>query len=214
MFNNGKIGFIPNPPQCQIGMVIDVTYNKRKFIFFAALALIVLLCTTFLDLGAYDKPAGYIQIDYIENGQTKAYFELTYNRFERVIFTRPLNVFAATTLAGLKLKHKPVAQAYQIVIAALSGSGARGSQNHVVVRIAQDDLENAKKIEESLISLANTIQEEYKRNTGFDLYTIELYRKALQEAGVLEFSATERRSHREQWQDDDDDDDDDDDNDD
>lgn len=168
---------IPNLPNGQMGTVIDVSYNKRKVIFWAVLAFILLVCFPIVAIEAYSVRAGYIQITNGENEQTNASIELTYNYFNRVISFCPLNDFAVTPLAGMELRFKSITGAYQSIIETFG--------NTVVVRVAQDNLVNAKEIEQSLGAVSD--------NRGLtiksELYTIALYRKALEESGALEFSA-------------------------
>ncbi|GHT53341.1 hypothetical protein FACS1894106_4090 [Spirochaetia bacterium] len=173
MLNNGNIRTIPNLPNSQIGMVIDVSYNKRKFIFGAVLAFILLVCL----IEAYSAKAGYIQITNGENEQTNASIELTYNYFNQVISFCPLNDSAVTPLAGMKLRFKSITGAYQSIIETFGDT--------VVVRIVQDNLVNAKEIEQSL----GAVSDNRELTIKFELYTIALYRKVLEESGALEFSA-------------------------
>ncbi|GHV78445.1 hypothetical protein AGMMS49944_02360 [Spirochaetia bacterium] len=177
MFNNGNIRTIPNLPNGQMGTVIDVSYNRRKFIFWAVLAFILLVCFPIVAIEAYSVKAGYIQITNGENEQTNASIELTYNYFKRVISFCPLNDFAVTPLAGMKLRFKSITGAYQSIIETFGDT--------VVVRIAEDNLVNAKEIEQSLGAVSDNRELTIKS----ELYTIALYRKALEESGALEFSA-------------------------
>ncbi|GHV84127.1 hypothetical protein AGMMS50212_14720 [Spirochaetia bacterium] len=185
MFNNGNIRTIPNLPNSQMGMVIDVSYNKRKLIFWAVLAFILLVCFPFAAIEAYSVRAGYIQIINGENEQTNASIELTYNYFKRVISFCPLNDFAVTPLAGMELRFKSITGAYQNIIETFGNSEFPLSQHTVVVRIAEDNLVNAKEIEQSLGAIPGNLGLTIK----FELYTIALYRKVLEESGALEFSA-------------------------
>ena len=45
LFNNGKIGAIPTPADCQVGMVVTVTYNHTLKIAIISLAAVLLLAT-------------------------------------------------------------------------------------------------------------------------------------------------------------------------
>ncbi|GHV74791.1 hypothetical protein AGMMS49940_20930 [Spirochaetia bacterium] len=177
MLNNGNIRTIPNLPNGQMGTVIDVSYNKRKVVFWAVLAFILLVCFPIVAIEAYSVRAGYIQITNGENEQTNASIELTYNYFNRVISFCPLNDFAVTPLAGMELRFKSITGAYQSIIETFGDT--------VVVRIAQDNLVNAKEIEQSL----GAVSDNRALTIKFELYTIALYRKALEESGALEFSA-------------------------
>jgi hypothetical protein len=199
LFNNGNIRMIPNLSNSQIGMVIDVSDNKQKFIFGALLAFILLVCLPIAAFEAYSVRAGYIQITNGENEQTNASFELTYNYFKRVISFCPLNNLAVPPLAGMELRFKSISGACQSIIETFGNPQFPGSQHTVVVRIAQDNLLNAKEIEQSLGAVPDNRELPIK----FELYTIALYRRVLEESGALEFSALGK------YDDDDDDDDDD-----
>jgi hypothetical protein len=42
LFTNGKFGSIPTPKNAQVGMVIHISYNRKKILLFAVLAALVL----------------------------------------------------------------------------------------------------------------------------------------------------------------------------
>jgi hypothetical protein len=85
----------------------------------------------------------------------------------------------------MKLRFKSVTGACQDIIETFVNPEFPGPQHTVVVRIAQDNLVNAKKIEQSLGAVLDNREVTIK----FELYTIALYRKALKKSGALEFSA-------------------------
>jgi hypothetical protein len=65
LFNNGKIGAIPTPPDCHVGMVVTVKLNnaiKIAIIIFAAVLLIALgiaIGVTFWGRAANAPPNGF-----------------------------------------------------------------------------------------------------------------------------------------------------------
>ncbi|GMO28653.1 MAG: hypothetical protein Ta2F_03960 [Termitinemataceae bacterium] len=172
LFNNGKIGAVPTPAVCHVGMVIDVSYNVKKFIFpcifiFIALAGI-LLQARFLCF----SQIGYVQMSYGEEANKPVSLELSYNYFEHVISVQPLNTFSVAPIMDMHIKGKSVSDAYRIILKTLGNSEMLYAKNYITVRIAQDNLEKAKKIEQELAYLTDNV------NVNFELYTLELYQKA------------------------------------
>ena len=177
LFNNGKIGAVSTPADCRVGMVIDVSYNKRKFIFqgvFIFFTLLgVLLSARFLCF----SPIGYVQITYGRQANKTVSLELSYNYFERVMGAKPLNTFSVAPIMDMRITGKSINDAYVTILETLGSSETLRSQNYITVRIAQDNLENAKKIEQGLALLANNSGNYNNRNITFELYTLELYQK-------------------------------------
>jgi hypothetical protein len=174
LFNNGKIGEIPTRPNCEEGMVVAVSYNRKLITIVAIVSCISLICAFFAFRSVYYSPFGYIQINY-----HNAVVELAYNRFQRIIAVRPLNQQAVEPIAALPLKNTTIEASYEKII--LSFAHSFPAQNLILVRIAQDNLAGAKKIEQSLSffssSLISTSQN--KLTVIFELYTHELYREAM-----------------------------------
>jgi hypothetical protein len=57
LFTNGKFGYIPTPKNARAGMVIYISYNRKKIVFFAVLAAFVL--AALLTGAYYFKAAGH-----------------------------------------------------------------------------------------------------------------------------------------------------------
>ena len=168
LFNNGKIGEIPTPANCEEGMVISISYNKRIITFVSILSGIVLVCAAIVLLSIYNKPVGFVQINY-----QNVIIELTYNRFQRIIASRPLNIQAVEPLTAISLNNNSIQAAYERIILTLTGEGVSAVQGPIVVRIAQDNLINARKIEQSLSAMQNNT------DVTFRIYTHELYQQAM-----------------------------------
>ncbi|GHV86964.1 hypothetical protein AGMMS50255_2600 [Spirochaetia bacterium] len=185
LFNNGKIGAVPTPADCRAGMVIDVSYNRRKFIFlgfFIFFALLgVLLSVRFLCF----SPIGYVQITCGQQANKTVSLELSYNYFERVIGAKPLNTFSVAPIMDMRIKGKSINDAYRTILETLDSSETLRSQNYITVRIAQDNLEKARKIEQGLALLADKSGNYNNRSITFELYTLELYQKTEPDASAL-----------------------------
>jgi hypothetical protein len=178
LFNNGKIGEIPTQPNCEEGTVVTVSYNRRLITIVVIVSCISLICAFFAFRSVYYAPFGYVQINY-EN----AAVELAYNRFQRIIAVRPLNQQAVEPIAILPLNNATIEAAYEKIILSLARSPSFPARNLLLVRIAQDNLAGAKKIEQSLslfsIPLMSALKKEF--TVTFELYTHELYREAMTE---------------------------------
>lgn len=182
LFNNGKFGIIPTPPNCEIGMVVNVSYNKRKIIALVCAALIIffgIVC------GLYFTPAGFLRITRGggEDGGEAVAVELTYNQMKYITAIRPLTQTAVVIVLESSVINKKIPQGFDQVIKSLRRSGGQ-TEKAVHVAIAQNNLEEAKKIERRLLRLLSKNQDDPQNiSVVFELYTLELYRKALQEAG-------------------------------
>jgi hypothetical protein len=180
LFNNGEFRSMPTPPHCEVGTVVAGFYNRRRIIFFVSLSCALLLCFFFLARFLYVTPAGFLRISYGGKNEANVAIELTYNRIERITKIRPLTQNAVETAAGLSAANKKIPDAYGEVIAAFLGSPVIPPQTTVTVAIAQDNLSRAKTIERNLSLLASLPS---PLAAVFELYTLELYRKTLAEAG-------------------------------
>jgi hypothetical protein len=102
---------------------------------------------------------------------------LAYNRFQRILAIRPLNQQAVEPIALLSVNNSSTEAAYEkiMLVFSLSSSPARST---VLVRIAQDDLAEAKKLEQSLSLLSAQLAAATQKvlSVTFELYTQELYR--------------------------------------
>jgi hypothetical protein len=178
LFNNGKIGEIPTRPNFEEGMIVTVSYNKRFIALIGIVSCIALIYAFFALRSVYYSPFGYVQINY-ENTAV----ELAYNRFQRIIAVRPLNQQAVEPIAILRLNNATIETAYEKIIPSLARSPSFPARNLLLVRIAQDNLAGAKKIEQSLslfsIPLMSALKKEF--TVTFELYTHELYREAMTE---------------------------------
>jgi hypothetical protein len=172
LFNNGKIGEIPNPPNCEEGMTITISYNRRFIMLVSLLSCIAVICVVLVLWSVYNKPFGYAQINY-ENVAV----ELAYNRFQRILAIRPLNQQAVEPIALLALNNASIGAAYEKIMLSFSLSSFQ-VRNTVLVRIAQDDLADAKKLEQSLAILSSPLAAATQKEltVTFELYTQELYR--------------------------------------
>ncbi|MDR0456461.1 MAG: hypothetical protein LBH20_07250 [Treponema sp.] len=176
LFNNGKIGEIPTRPNCEEGTVITVSYNRRLIAVVSLFSFVVLLCAIFVLRSVYYDSFGYIQINY-----GNAALELAYNRFQHLLAIRPLNVQAVEPVAALSLSNTKIETAYEKIILAFARSPSFPSHEPVLVRIAQDDLAGAKKIESNLTLLSSPLMavSQKELTVTFELYTHELYREAM-----------------------------------
>jgi hypothetical protein len=113
-----------------------------------------------------------VQINY-EN----AAVELAYNRFQRILAVRPLNRQAVEPIALLSLNNTSVGAAYEKIMLSFSHSSFP-AHSTVLVRIAQDNLAEAKKLEQSLSLLSAPLAAASQKEltVTFELYTHELYR--------------------------------------
>jgi hypothetical protein len=112
-----------------------------------------------------------VQINY-EN----AAVELAYNHFQRILAVRPLSQQAVEPIALLSLNNTSIGAAYEKIML----SFARWSfpaRSTVLVRIAQDNLAEAKKLEQSLTLLSAPLAAASQKQltVTFELYTQELY---------------------------------------
>jgi hypothetical protein len=193
MFNNGKIGKIPNPPQCRVGMIVDVRHNRKRLfsagiaaLFFAAL----FLAARFL----YFSPVGYLQITYQQAEHLKVAVELAYNRLGRVVDTRPLHVKTFSPLGEIDVQGKRIGEAYTETSLAIISALPRDVETAVDVRIAQDDLEKVTEISQSLAPLTEEIRKHAAYvNVEFKLYTLELYREIVIKAATAENDAAQHK---------------------
>jgi hypothetical protein len=184
LYNNGKISEISTPPDCEEGMVITVSYNKRLILLLCVLLFAAVLCAGLFLRSAYLKPFGYVQINYGNvngNANGTAAVELAYNRFRRILAMRPLNQQAVEPIAALSLNNAKLENAYEKIMLSYARSPLFPVRNTALVRIAQDNLAGAKSIEQSLsllsAPLASAAQKEIQ--VSFELYTHELYREAM-----------------------------------
>jgi len=184
LYNNGKIGEINTPPNCEEGMFLSVSYNKRLITLLSVLLFAALLCAVLVIRSVYLKPFGYVQINY-GNGAGAAAVELAYNRFRRIIATRPLSRQAVEPIAALSLNNVKIENAYEKIMLAYARSPLFPAQNTALVRIAQDDLAGAKEIEQSLSFLSSALESAAQKEiqVSFELYTHELYREAMTAPG-------------------------------
>jgi hypothetical protein len=146
-------------------MIINVSYNKKLIVLLGFVSCVILVSVIAALFFVYSKPLGFIQINY-----GNASVELTYNRFQRVLTARPLNIQAVEPLTVLSLNNTSVRTAYERIILTFHAQSA--IPQNPVVRIVQDNLVQAKKIEQSLSLL------EKDPVVTFELYTHELYREA------------------------------------
>ena len=161
LFNNGKIGEIPTPANGEEGMVITVSYNKKMITLLGILTGLILIFAIFIFASAYTKPIGFVQINH--EGTS---IELAYNRFNRVLLARPLNIQAVEPLTSLRLNNTGIKTAYKRIL-------HNTAQGTVVVRIARDNLVKARELEQSLSIL------DVEPTVTFELYTHELYRQVM-----------------------------------
>jgi hypothetical protein len=67
LFTNGKFGSIPTPKNAQAGMVIHISYNRKRIAFFAVIAALVLaallagVCSFFFNTVGYREAGKGIQ---------------------------------------------------------------------------------------------------------------------------------------------------------
>jgi hypothetical protein len=175
LFNNGKIGEIPTPPNCEEGMTITISYNRRFIMLVCFLSCIVLICAVLVIRSVYYNPLGYVQINY-EN----AAVELAYNRFQRILAIRPLSQQAVEPIALLSLNNAGTEAAYQKIMLSFARSSSLSGIT-ALVRIAQDNLAGAKKLEQSLSPLSSPLAavSQKELTVTFELYTHELYGKVM-----------------------------------
>jgi hypothetical protein len=74
LFTNGKFGSIPTPKNAQVGMVIHISYNRKKIALFAALAALVLtlvgVCFFYFKTAGHKKIGESVQNEqFIEENQ-------------------------------------------------------------------------------------------------------------------------------------------------
>jgi hypothetical protein len=173
LFNNGRIGEIPTRPNCEEGMVVTVSYNRSLIAFIVIISCIAVIGSFFALRSVYYKPFGYLRINY-----GNAAVELAYNRFQRIVAVRPLNQQAVEPIAILPLNNTAIVAAYEKII--LSFARSFSPQSLLLVRITQDNLAEAKKIEQSLSLLSSSlIPSQNDLTVTFELYTHELYRDAM-----------------------------------
>jgi hypothetical protein len=175
LFNNGKIGEIPTPPNCEEGTVITVSYNKRLITLVSLLSCVVVLCAVLVLRSVYYNPVGYVQINY-----GNAAVELAYNSFQRILAIRPLTQQAVEPIALLSLNNTGTEAAYEKIMMSFTRS-ASPARVTVLVRIAQDNLAEAKKLEQSLSLLSSPLAavSQKELTVTFELYTHELYREVM-----------------------------------
>jgi hypothetical protein len=133
-------------------------------------------------------PQGYLLLTYgAKDDPDAAALELAYNRVERVLALRPLNQSAVETAAALPLVNKKVVAAYRESVGAFSHAADLGEQHELNVRIAQDNLVRAKELERELAQFTPPLSAAagHPFAIAFDLYTLELYRKALSTEGSI-----------------------------
>ena len=159
LFNNGKIGSIPMPGYAKVGTVVTVSRDRKGIFILAALLCATLIAAFFAWRFLYGASVGYL---YVANGPVE--MEFSYNRFERVLDARPLTQPAVKIVAELLYQNKKVEDVF------LHFSQA---EKRVRVYIAQDDLAKARELEQRLRVLTQD-------SFFFKLYTIELYRKAME----------------------------------
>jgi len=176
LYNNGKIGEIHTPPDCEEGMVITVSYNKRFIALLSVLSFAVVLCAVLVIRSVYLNPIGYVQINY-----GNAAVELAYNRFRRILAIRPLSQQAVEPIATLSLNNTKIENAYEKIMLSYARSSLFPEQKAALVRIAQDDLAGAKSIEQSLSLMSAQMMSAAQKEipVSFELYTHELYREAM-----------------------------------
>jgi hypothetical protein len=199
MFNNGNIGRISNPPQCRVGMIVDVRHNRKRILFAVIAALFfaaVFLCAKFL----YFSPVGYLQITYEQGEHLRVAVELAYNRLGRIVDTRPLYTKTFLPIREMDVHGERIDEAYKTVSLTIISALPRDAQTWVDVRIAQDDLEATTEISQCLALLTGEILKHAAYvNVEFKMYTLELYREIVMKA------ATGRNDPERQHQDKDDD---------
>ncbi|MDR1179324.1 MAG: hypothetical protein LBK44_02365 [Spirochaetales bacterium] len=207
LFNNGKIGRILNPPQCRVGMIVDVRHNRKRIFLAAVIALVLaalFLCAKYL----YFSPVGYLQITYEQGEHFKVAVELEYNRLGRVVDTRPLHTKTFSPLGEMDVHGKRIDEAYKEVSLAIISALPRDAETWADVRIAQDDLEATTEISQCLGSLTGEIRKHAASvNVEFKLYTLELYREIVMKAATSR-NDPDRRHQEDDYDYDDDDDDD------
>jgi len=176
LYNNGKIGEIPTPPNCEEGIVITISYNRKLIALLSILLFVAVLCAVLVLRSVYLNPFGYVQINY-----GNAAVELAYNRFQRIIAMRPLSQQAVEPIATLTLNNTKIESAYEKIMLSYARSPSFPVRNTVLVRIAQDNLAGAKTIEQNLLLLSTQLMSATQKeiSISFELYTHELYRKAM-----------------------------------
>jgi len=184
LYNNGKIGEISTPPDCEEGMVITVSYNKRFIALLSVLSFAAVLCAVLVIRSVYLNPIGYVQINYGKaagSAAGTAAVELAYNRFRRILAVRPLSQQAVEPIAALSLNNIKIENAYEKIMLSYARSPLFPEQNAALVRIAQDDLAGAKSIEQNLSLLTSPLESAAQKeiHVSFELYTHELYREAM-----------------------------------
>jgi hypothetical protein len=184
IYNNGKISEILTPPNCEEGMVITVSYNRKFIALLSILLFAAVLCAVLVLRSVYLKPFGYVQINYGNangNANGAAAVELAYNRFRRILAMRPLNQQAIEPIAALSLNNAKIENAYEKIMLSYARSPLFPAQNTALVRIAQDNLAEAKSIEQSLSLLSAPLMSAAQKEilVSFELYTHELYREAM-----------------------------------
>ncbi|GMO22206.1 MAG: hypothetical protein Ta2B_01110 [Termitinemataceae bacterium] len=177
LFNNGKIGAVPTPSDCHVGMVIDISYNRKKIILLCVFVFSALLGILLGGRFLYFSPIGYVQIVYGLQRNKTISLELSYNYFERVISAKPLNTFSVTPIMDMHIKKKSINDAYTTILEKMDIPKMGRERNYINVRIAQDNLEKAKKIEQGFKSLSGNSVNLNKRNITYELCTLELYQK-------------------------------------
>jgi len=176
LYNNGKIDEIPTPPNCEEGMVITISYNRKLITLFSILLFTAVLCTVLVLRSVYLDPFGYVQINY-----GNAAVELAYNRFRRVLAMRPLSQQAVEPIAALSLNNTKIDYAYEKIMLSYARSPLFSAQNTALVRIAQDNLAGAKELEQNLSLLSVPLMSAAQKEMpiSFELYTHELYREVM-----------------------------------
>jgi hypothetical protein len=176
LYNNGKIGKIPTPPNCEEGMVITISYNRKLISLLSILLFAAVLCAVLVLRSVYFYPFGYVQINY-----GNAAVELAYNRFQRILAMRPLSQQAVEPIAALSLNNTKIENAYEKIMSSYARSPLFSEQNTVLVRIAQDNLAGAKTIQQNLSLLSAPLMSAAQKEipVSFELYTHELYREAM-----------------------------------
>jgi len=146
----------------------------------SVLSFAAVLCAVLVIRSVYLSPFGYVQINY-GNAAGAAVVELAYNRFRRILAVRPLSQQAVEPIATLSLNNTKIENAYEKIMLSYARSPLFPAQGAALVRIAQDNLAGAKKIEQSLSLLSAVLMSAAQKEipVSFELYTHELYREAM-----------------------------------
>lgn len=143
------------------------TKKSSRLKYGISLAAVFLIC--FIGIGAYtySTPIGYMDMD------TNPAIELTVNRFDRVIDSRAYNKDGENLLGDVKIKHKKIEDAVQVIFDDLVSNGLLNEAGLLSVAITADDKSKEKELQDLIDAKLNKLISGISINCNYDVVAVD-----------------------------------------